>query len=189
MKIRTIIGYVGLKLCWFLPGNESKIKLGQKQIRAFFAKLFMDKAGKKINISKHAKFSHRCQIGDYSGIGENSRLYGKIIIGKDVMMGKDCWIYTQNHEYNDLKIPMRLQGPQTERPVTIGDNVWIGGRVTILPGVEIKNGAVIGAGAVVTRNVPENAVVGGNPARIIKYRGNIHENIAQIETDIQEEKI
>ena len=56
------------------------------------------------------------------------------------------------------------------KPVTIEDNVWIGGKSIILPGITIHEGAVIGMGAVVTKDVPKGAVVGGNPAKILKYR-------------------
>ena len=59
---------------------------------------------------------------------------------------------------------------QKIKPVIIGDDVWIGGRVIILPGVTIGNGAIVGAGAVVTRDVPEYAIVGGVPAKVIKMR-------------------
>ena len=65
---------------------------------------------------------------------------------------------------------MRQQGPQREEPVVIGNDVWIGSRVTILPGVHIGNGVIIGAGAVVSKDIPDYAIVGGNPARILKYR-------------------
>jgi maltose O-acetyltransferase len=65
---------------------------------------------------------------------------------------------------------MNKQGIDVERPIVIDDDVWIGARVIILPGVHIGTGAVIGAGAVVTKDVPAYAVVGGNPARVIKMR-------------------
>lgn len=110
------------------------------------------------------------EIGDRSGVGINARINGKVIIGKDVMMGPECTIYTQNHLFDRLDIPMNKQGVSVEKPVIIGDDVWIGGRVTILPGVHIGNGAIIGAGAVVTKDVPDYAIVGGNPAKILKYR-------------------
>ena len=65
---------------------------------------------------------------------------------------------------------MNLQGFATEKPVLIADDVWIGARVIILPGVRIGTGAVIGAGAVVTKDMPDYSVVGGNPARVLKMR-------------------
>lgn len=86
------------------------------------------------------------------------------------MIGPYCFIYTSNHCTKRTDIPMFRQGDSVPRPVIISDDVWIGARVTILPGVHIGKGAIIGAGAVVTKDVPEYAVVGGNPAKIIKYR-------------------
>ena len=87
------------------------------------------------------------------------------------MMGTDCLIYTQNHKFDEIDKLMRLQGFQGTKPVYIGNNCWIGGRVTILPGVKIGDGSIIGAGAVVTKDVPENSIVAGNPAVVVKKRG------------------
>lgn len=171
MNVKQIIGFIGLRICNILPANGAMVNLGQQPLRAFFARLFLDYCGKNVNIQKNVSVSHCCKIGNNSGIGKGSVLFGDVTIGDDVMMGPDCLIYTQNHEYRDTSKPMRLQGPQPMRPVVIGSDVWIGGRVTILPGVHIGNGVVIGAGAVVTKNVPDNVVVAGNPAVIIKPRG------------------
>lgn len=165
-----LIGFLGLKLADILPMNDGLINLGQRHIRSFFASMFLAKSGVNIDIQKYTRFSHSCELGNNSGIGEGSRLYGKILIGDDVMMGPQCWIYTQNHEFRYLDKPMRQQGPQREEPVVIGNDVWIGGRVTILPGVHVGNGVIIGAGAVVSKDVPDYAIVAGNPARILKYR-------------------
>ena len=165
-----LIGFLGLKLADILPMNDGLINLGQRHIRSFFASMFLAKSGVNIDIQKYTRFSHSCELGNNSGIGEGSRLYGKILIGDDVMMGPQCWIYTQNHEFRYLDKPMRQQGPQREDPVVIGNDVWIGGRVTILPGVHVGNGVIIGAGAVVSKDVPDYAIVAGNPARILKYR-------------------
>lgn len=165
-----LIGFLGLKLADILPMNDGLINLGQRHIRSFFASMFLAKSGVNIDIQKYTRFSHFCELGNNSGIGEGSRLYGKVLIGDDVMMGPQCWIYTQNHEFRYLDRPMRQQGPQREEPVVIGNDVWIGSRVTILPGVHVGNGVIIGAGAVVSKDVPDYAIVGGNPARILKYR-------------------
>ena len=88
------------------------------------------------------------------------------------MMGPECYICTINHETDDLSVPMCKQGSKPEKPVYIGDDVWIGSRVTILPGVRIGNGAIIGAGAVVSKDIPDFAVVAGNPAKVVKYRNS-----------------
>lgn len=86
------------------------------------------------------------------------------------MMAPECVILTRNHAFDRTDIPMGEQGVQQEKPVIIGNDVWLGQRVIILPGVHIGNGVIVGAGAVVTKDVPDYAVVAGNPARIIKYR-------------------
>lgn len=110
------------------------------------------------------------EIGDNSGVGINALMHGTVIIGNDVMMGPDCVIYTTNHSFDRIDIPMNQQGFSREEAVIIENDVWIGGRVTILPGVHIGNGSIVGAGAVVTKDIPDYAIVGGNPAKIIRYR-------------------
>ena len=72
-----------------------------------------------------------------------------------------------------VDIPMNLQSG-TDEPIIIEDNVWVGYDCKIMAGVHIKSGAVIGAGAVVTKDVPQNAIVGGIPAKVIKYRGDMN---------------
>lgn len=154
----------------FLPRSTSKGGSFFRKVRFVFAKNFLDKCGNDVNFEKYARFSPHLEIGDRSGVGYKACLFGQIIIGNDVMMGPECHIYTTNHLFNRTDIPMNLQGVSKEKPVIIGDDVWIGERVTILPGVKINNHSIIAACAVVTKDVPEYAIVGGNPAKIIKYR-------------------
>lgn len=171
MKIRKIIGYVIYNgFAKHLPISHSKINVSQKRIRGLCGKLMLEYCGKKVNIEKGAKFSTRVSLGDYSGIGINAKIKGKCTIGKYVMMGPDCTIYTANHEFSDITRPMIEQGFSPEKEVVIGDDVWIGGNVTILPGVKIGSHSIIGACSVVTKDVPEYAIVAGNPAQIKKYR-------------------
>lgn len=87
-------------------------------------------------------------------------------------MGADVTVITRNHRHDRTDIPMMDQGFEEERPVYIGDDVWIGDRVTVLPGVHIGNGCIIAAGAVVTKDVPEYTVAAGVPARVVKERRN-----------------
>ena len=190
-KIGAVIYYTIGK---HLPESSSGVKIGQRAFRAFCGKLMLKKCGKKVNIEHGAMFSARTSLGDYSGIGVNARINGTCTIGDYVMMGADVtvithnhsfertdigdhvmmgpevWIYTRNHKHSDVTVPMRDQGFEEERPVHIGNDVWIGDKVTILPGVNIGDGSIIGAGAVVTHDVPPYAIVGGVPAKIIRMR-------------------
>ena len=102
-------------------------------------------------------------------MGVNGSVHGPLRIGENVMMGPDVTILSQTHNIERTDIPMGKQGMR-EAEVIIGNDVWIGMRSIIMPGVKIGDGAVIGAGAVVTKDVPDYAIVGGVPARIIKYR-------------------
>ena len=93
------------------------------------------------------------------------------MIGSGTIIARECEIWTSNHNYdsNDLEaIPYDKR--MIEKTVTIGENCWIGSRVTIIPGVKIGEGVVVGAGSVITKDVPDYAVIGGNPARVLKYR-------------------
>ena len=153
-----------------LPASHQKWSFGAKRLRAFCARHMLTSCGQNVNVERHARFGRGVTLGDRSGIGINASIGEQTHIGSDVMMGPDCVIYTRNHRFDRLDIPMREQGYGPVEPVEIGDDCWIGGRVTILPGVHIGNGAVIAAGAVVTKDVPPYAVVGGVPAKIIYNR-------------------
>ncbi len=172
-KIKKILGLILYNVvAKHLPTSFSPIKLGQKRIRRLCGKLILAKCGSNVNIEKGAVFSSKVELGNNSGIGINASIGGKCIIGDDVMMGPECIIYTRNHRFDDTTTTMRGQGFQEERPVCIGNDVWIGGRVIILPGVHIGDHCIIGAGSVVTKDVPDWAVVAGNPAIVKKYRNN-----------------
>lgn len=142
-----------------------------KKIKYNVIKKFVTKLGQNVNINKGAEIGYGLEIGDDSGIGRDSIVASDVSIGKAVMIGPQCIIYTRNHAFSRTDIPMIEQGYSDVKPVVINDDVWIGARVTILPGVNVGKGAIIGAGSVVTKNVPEYAIVGGNPAKVIKIRG------------------
>lgn len=171
MTTKQIIGRIIYNLiAKNMPLSDSRFSFGSKRLRAFCGKLILRQCGTNVNIEKGAQFSTEISLGDNSGIGVNAQLSSEITIGNDVMMGPYCFIYTSNHRMDRTDIPMWRQGSTKPNPVIIGDDVWIGARVTILPGVHIGNGSVIGAGAVVTKDVPAYSIVGGNPAKVLKYR-------------------
>lgn len=168
-RLVCLLLYYGIAI--HLPAtNGQHIKWPRKVRRALVKPLFCH-TGAKVNIERGANFGTGADIsiGDYSGIGVSASVRGPLIIGDNVMMGPDVVVITSSHNFDRTDIPMRLQG-STSKPVLIGDDVWIGQRVMIMPGVNIGNGAIIGAGAVVTKDVPPYTIVGGAPAKVIKSR-------------------
>lgn len=141
-----------------------------KKLRVFFAGKVLKHIGKNTNIEKGAIFNGQVVLGDFSGIGVNCEVNGPVTIGECVNMGPEVVVYTQNHAFERTDIPMQQQGYSEIKPVTIGNDVWIGRRVIILPGVNIGDGCIIGAGAIVTKNFEPYSVVAGNPAKVIKKR-------------------
>lgn len=93
---------------------------------------------------------------------------GTITIEDDVAMGTGVHIYVANHRYDRIDIPVKYQGYYPAKPVCICQGAWIGANVIILPGVTIGQNSVVGAGAVVTKDVEPHTIVGGNPAKLIK---------------------
>ena len=140
-----------------------------KKIRLFWAKRIAN-CGHNVNIEQGAYFTPGLTIGDCSGVGIDCEVYGPVSIGKNVMMGPEVVIYTSGHRFDRTDIPMMLQGSGEAEPVTVGDDVWIGRRVMIMPGVTIGDGCVIGAGAVVTKDIPPFSVAAGVPAKVIRTR-------------------
>ncbi|MFP4974620.1 sugar O-acetyltransferase [Paenibacillus sp. CN-4] len=115
----------------------------------------------------------RCDYGYNIHVGDN--FYAnydcvlldvcEIRIGDNCMLAPGVHIYTAAHPIDPV---LRSAGPEYGKPVRIGSNVWIGGRAVINPGVTIGDNVIVASGAVVTRDVPDNVIVGGNPARILR---------------------
>jgi acetyltransferase-like isoleucine patch superfamily enzyme len=125
------------------------------------------------NMHLHSKVTYRENLK----LGKNSawnygcwiNAMGKITIGNNVIIGPYCVIHSGNHRFDRLDIPIRLQGYEKSQ-VIIEDDCWLGANVIVLSGVTIGKGSVIGAGSVVTKDIPRFSVVAGNPARVIKNR-------------------
>jgi len=166
-KICLILYYTILKHLppTYYPGGKLI-----KRIRYLCCKRLFISCGRNVTIESKATIPfHKIQIGHNSGIGLNASL-GSMIIGNDVMMGPDVIVLTRSHNYSLNDIPLNLQGESEEKTVVIEDDVWIGARAIILPGIHVGRGVIIGAGAVVTRDVPGYSIVAGNPARIVRKR-------------------
>jgi maltose O-acetyltransferase len=157
-----------------LPASYRHQPLGRfgKLCRAKACQHLFKACGERINIEHGANFytGWEIEIGDDSSLGINCMVPFNLKVGKDVMMGPYVVIIGENHQSSKLDMPMRLQGYKKYPPVRIEDDVWIGTRAIILPGITVGKGAIIGAGAVVTKDVPPYAICAGNPARIIKFR-------------------
>lgn len=171
-KVKIALGKIVYVLfARWLPVSYSPVGgIWGKWLRGICGKCVLEKCGQNVNIERNAIFSSKVSLGNNSGIGIGASLSGTVNIGDNVMMGPYCTFYSRNHAFDRTDIPMREQGYQEEKVIVVGDDVWIGGHVIVLPGIHIGRGAIIGAGAVVTKNVPDYAIVAGNPAKIIRYR-------------------
>lgn len=138
--------------------------------------------GDNVYIGRNAKFTYdNTYIGSNVYIGDGcifQSTHGKIIIGNNVMFGPHVHIHGGNHKFDVIGVPMyalKKSDTDVDPNITIRDDVWIGACSIILNGATIGRGAVVGAGSVVTRDVPDFAIVAGNPASIKKYRFSAEE--------------
>ena len=111
------------------------------------------------------------KIGNNNFIGKNVHLiaHDKITIGNNCAIAADCKFITRNHGYSDKNI-LIVEQPYIYQPINIGDDVWFGYNVIVLPGVNIGNGCVVASGSVVNKSFPEYSVIGGVPAKLLKKR-------------------
>ena len=133
----------------------------------------MKECGRNLTIREHTHIWHikQLSVGEKVSIGLHNIINdkGNVVIGSYVMMGPNIIINSINHHYLERNALMINQGVRGQ-PVIIGDDVWIGANALILPGVTVGTGAMIAAGAVVTKNVEAYTVVAGVPAKKIKTR-------------------
>ncbi len=115
------------------------------------------------NLGEYIKIENNVSIGEFSYLGGA----GGLEIGEDTIIGQYFSAHPENHNYTDNNLLIRKQGVK-RKGIKIGSNCWIGSKVTILDGVTIGNNCIIAAGAVVTKAFPENVLIGGVPAKILK---------------------
>ena len=168
-KLYLILYYL---LFMHIPSRDKNSGIGIALRRMVLSKLLAH-MGENFNIKQKVYLGdcRNISIGDNSGIGKNCELYGEngIRIGSQTIVSRYTMILTSNHSFRDKHTPICQQG-LTKAPVSIGDDVWIGARCMILGGVTIGDGAVVAAGAVVTKDVAPYAIVGGVPAKEIGQR-------------------
>lgn len=116
---------------------------------------FLCDYGNHIHLQEHVFINSNCYFMDCADI----------MVGKHVFIGPNCGFYTAQHPLDYVK---RNAGLELAKPITIGDNVWLGGNVVVLPGISIGEGTVIGAGSVVTKDIPSGVIAIGNPCRVLR---------------------
>ncbi len=112
---------------------------------------------------KGLKMGNNSAVGDYTQFGAA----GGIEIGNDVIMGSYISFHSENHNFSDTSKLIREQGV-TSKGIRIGNNIWVGAKVTFLDGCVVGNNSVVAAGAVVNGNYPDNSIIGGIPAKVLK---------------------
>jgi acetyltransferase-like isoleucine patch superfamily enzyme len=176
MKLSNLVPFIGYHL---------RYTMWRIRYPHFRANFFYIGKGSSLDIGPHAqiRFGHRVSmrpgfVGDFYGkvtLGDevafqhncHVSVHGELTIGDHSIFGEWVSIHDENHVITDDPEPI-LQRGFVVKPVTIGRNVWVGAKATILPGVTIGDNAVIGANAVVTHDVPAYTMVGGVPARVIR---------------------
>jgi maltose O-acetyltransferase len=151
------------------PEDYRPYSLFFPKLRRYFVSSYLKKCGRNLRVKKGAEISPKVEVGDDSELGTRCMIQSHCIIGSNVIMGPDVKVYSRNHIYESLDKPIQFQGKR-QYSTKIGNDVWIGANVIILAGVNVGNHVIIGAGYVVTKDVSDYAIVGGNPAQIIKYR-------------------
>ncbi len=132
--------------------------------------------GRDLRVNAPCRFTRFCSFGDncnFNGMTVLGR--GSVTFGSNFHSGENCRIITQNHNF-DHGEAIPYDATYVTKTIAIGDNVWFGDSVIVVGDVTIGEGAIVGAGAVVTKDVPPGAIVGGNPAQLIRFRDMEHYN-------------
>ena len=170
-KLLCLAIYYGLAT--HLPDSYSFI-CGRfaNRLRVSLCKIIFKECGSIETINRKVRFGSgkNVVIGNGSGIGANTEIPSSIVIGNNVILSRNCFILNRNHRFEDTSIPIVEQGFKEEKLTIIEDDCWIGMNTLLTPGRHIKKGTIVGMGSVLTKDFPEYSIVGGNPAKLIKYR-------------------
>ena len=145
-------------------------------IRSAAVRRIAASCGTGLKVNHPCRFTRFCRFGNNCNFnGMTVRGGGEVTFGDNFHSGENCRIITQNHNF-DHGTAIPYDRTKIRKKIVICDNVWLGDSVIIVGNVTIGEGAIVGAGAVVTKDVPPCAIVGGNPARLIRYRDMDHYN-------------
>ena len=167
--MKKILYFIYLVFFRNTPENYRPYALFFPWMRSFLVKNYLKKCGTKPLVKNRAEISLYATVGNFTEIGTRAMIQSNVHLGDYVIMGPDVKIYSRNHKYDSLEVPIANQG-KNYYETFIGNDVWIGANVVITAGCKVGNHTVIAAGAVVTKDIPDYAVVGGVPAKILKYR-------------------
>lgn len=155
--------------CKELCFEYNRIKPTKSDERKRLIKSLLGKTADNFLIEQpfYCDYGYNIEIGDNFYANHNCCVLdsAKVIFGDNVFIGPNCGFYTAEHP---LDVKIRNEGLEYARPITVGNNVWFGGNCVVLSGVTIGDNTVIGAGSVVSRDIPSNVVAVGNPCRVIK---------------------
>ena len=159
-------------LTFWLPIPKKEKKALKYRINSWLVEKSLCKGvrvGRNVRFYDSCSFTRGSEIGDWCEInGMRTAGLGKVKIGRHCCISWDVLVHTSNHDYNGEEIP--FDGNNTVKDVEIGDFVWIGARVILLPGAKIGEGSIIQGGAVVHGEIPPLAIAGGNPAKVFAMR-------------------
>lgn len=133
-----------------------------------------ENVGKDLKVNRDSYVTSNTKLGNNVNFnGMKIQGHGNVTIGNNFHSGIECMVITDIHNY-DKGIAIPYDNTIISKDIIIEDNVWLGNRVIILPGVTIEEGAIIQAGSVVVNNIPKYAIAGGHPAKVFKYRDIEH---------------
>ena len=155
-----------------------KIKVVRRKFLGKYRYFKLKLYSPSLRVGKNFFCGHRCFVsrvhkvlaGDNFKLGNNCHIAANVIIGNNVIIASNVAFVGGDHKIDNISVPIRFSGIENDLPIIIEDDVWIGHGAILLNGITIHTGAVIAAGAVVTKDVPSMAVFGGVPAKLIRYR-------------------
>lgn len=132
----------------------------------------LEEVGEGMHWGRNSNVRGSC-FGSYSSFGHSAQFNGTVIVGDLTMISSEVQVVGLDHIFSNPSIPMRINFPEVDRPPTIIESdCWIGARVTIMEGIRIGRGSIIGAGSIVTRSIPPYSLAVGSPARVLRNRFN-----------------